>query len=68
MLAQRDDYLVKHAAHTLTFVSVDGLVALQGGLPILVGGKVIGAVGVRGAIIAQHEIVAATALAGVTEP
>ncbi len=50
---------------TLTFLSVDGLVALQGGLPILVGGKVIGAVGVSGATSAQDEQVAAIAIAAV---
>jgi uncharacterized protein GlcG (DUF336 family) len=53
---------------TLTFLSVDGLVALQGGLPIIVGGKVIGAVGVSGATSAQDEQVAATAIAAVIRP
>jgi uncharacterized protein GlcG (DUF336 family) len=53
---------------TLTFLSVDGLVALQGGLPIIVGGKVIGAVGVSGATNAQDEQVAATAIAAVIRP
>ena len=53
---------------TLTFLSVDGLVALQGGLPIVVGGKVIGAVGVSGATSAQDEQVAATAIAAVLKP
>ena len=53
---------------TLTFLSVDGLVALQGGLPIMVGGKVIGAVGVSGATSAQDEQVAATAIAAVIKP
>ena len=53
---------------TLTFLSVDGLVALQGGLPIIVGGKVIGAVGVSGATSAQDDQVAATAIAAVIKP
>ena len=53
---------------TLTFLSVDGLVALQGGLPITVNGKVIGAVGVSGATSAQDEQVAATAIAAVVKP
>ncbi|MDQ8160211.1 MAG: heme-binding protein [Gemmatimonadota bacterium] len=53
---------------TLTFLSVDGLVALQGGLPITVNGKVIGAVGVSGATSAQDEQVAATAIAAVIKP
>lgn len=53
---------------TLTFLSVDGLIALQGGLPITVNGKVIGAVGVSGATSAQDEQVAATAIAAVIKP
>jgi uncharacterized protein GlcG (DUF336 family) len=48
---------------TLTFLSVDGLVALQGGLPIVIGGKVIGAVGVSGVTSAQDEQVAQAAIA-----
>lgn len=58
-------YADRILADTLTFLSVDGLVALQGGLPILVGGKVIGAVGVSGATSAQDEQVAAAAIAAV---
>ena len=54
---------------TLTYLSVDGLVALQGGLPIIVGGKVIGAVGVSGGdTSAQDEQVAAAAIAAVIKP
>ena len=53
---------------TLTILSVDGLVALQGGLPIVVGGKVIGAVGVSGATSAQDEQVAAIAITAVLKP
>jgi glc operon protein GlcG len=53
---------------TLTFLSVDGLIALQGGLPITVNGKVIGAVGVSGATSAQDEQVAAAAIAAVIKP
>ena len=58
-------YADRILSDTLTFLSVDGLVALQGGLPILVSGKVIGAVGVSGATSAQDEQVAATAIAAV---
>ncbi|WP_309671657.1 heme-binding protein [Gemmatimonas sp.] len=58
-------YADRILSDTLTFLSVDGLVALQGGLPILIGGKVIGAVGVSGATSAQDEQVAATAIAAV---
>ena len=48
---------------TLTFLSVDGLVALQGGVPIIVDGRVIGAVGVSGVTSAQDEQVAMAAIA-----
>jgi uncharacterized protein GlcG (DUF336 family) len=43
---------------TLTFLSVEGVVQLQGGIPIIVGGRVIGAVGVSGVTSAQDEQVA----------
>ena len=61
-------YADRILADTLTFLSVDGLVALQGGLPIMVGGRVIGAVGVSGATSAQDEQVAAVAIAAVIKP
>jgi glc operon protein GlcG len=47
---------------TLTILSVDGVYTLQGGVPIRVNGRVIGAVGVSGVTSAQDEQVA---LAGV---
>ena len=50
-------------ADTLMMLSVEGLYALQGGLPIIVGGRVIGAVGVSGATSAQDEQVAAAGIA-----
>lgn len=53
---------------TLTFLSVPGVVTLQGGLPIIVNGRVIGAVGVSGATSAQDEQVAAAAIAAVIKP
>lgn len=53
---------------TLTFLSVEGVVTLQGGLPIIVNGRVIGAVGVSGATSAQDEQVAAAAIAAVIKP
>jgi uncharacterized protein GlcG (DUF336 family) len=43
---------------TLNILSVDGVYALQGGVPIRVGGRVIGAVGVSGVTSAQDEQVA----------
>ncbi|MBL0170912.1 MAG: heme-binding protein [Gemmatimonadaceae bacterium] len=56
-------YADRILSDTLTFLSVEGLYALQGGLPIAVGGRVIGAVGVSGATSAQDEQVAAAAIA-----
>ncbi len=61
-------YADRVLSDTLTFLSVDGLVALQGGLPIMVNGKVIGAIGVSGATSAQDEQVAAAAIAAVIKP
>ncbi|MFN2317939.1 MAG: heme-binding protein [Gemmatimonadales bacterium] len=51
------------AAGNLAFLSVDGITALQGGLPIDVGGTVIGAVGVSGVTSAQDEQIAAAGIA-----
>lgn len=61
-------YADRVLSDTLTFLSVEGLITLQGGLPITVNGKVIGAVGVSGATSAQDEQVAATAIAAVIKP
>jgi glc operon protein GlcG len=58
-------YADRIAGDTLNFLSVDGVVALQGGLPIVVGGRVIGAVGVSGATSAQDEQVAAAGIAAI---
>ncbi len=58
-------YADRVAADTLNILSVDGVVALQGGLPIVVGGRVIGAVGVSGATSAQDEMVAAAGIAAI---
>jgi glc operon protein GlcG len=46
------------------FLSVEGIVPMQGGLPVIVEGKVIGAVGVSGVTSAQDEQVAQAALGG----
>ena len=56
-------YADRIQADTLMMLSVDGLIAIQGGLPIIVGGRVIGAVGVSGATSAQDEQVAASGIA-----
>jgi len=45
------------------FLAVDGIVPMQGGVPIAVDGKVIGAVGVSGVTSAQDEQVAMAAAA-----
>jgi len=45
------------------FLAVDGITPIQGGLPVVVDGKVIGAIGVSGVTSAQDEQVAAAALA-----
>ncbi|HEY6896189.1 MAG TPA: heme-binding protein [Rhodocyclaceae bacterium] len=47
------------------FLSVDGYVFLQGGIPIVVGGDVIGAVGVSGVKSEQDEQVAKAGAAAV---
>jgi len=46
------------------FMAVDGIVPIQGGVPIVVAGKVLGAVGVSGAKSAQDEQVAIAAIHG----
>jgi uncharacterized protein GlcG (DUF336 family) len=48
------------------FLTVDGITPMQGGLPVIVDGKVIGAVGVSGVTSAQDEQVAQAALGGLT--
>jgi glc operon protein GlcG len=44
------------------FLAVEGIVPIQGGLPVVVDGKVLGAVGVSGVTSAQDEQVAQAAL------
>jgi glc operon protein GlcG len=56
-------YADRVLSDTLTFLSVDGLVSLQGGLPIVINGRVIGAMGVSGGTSQQDEEVAAAAIA-----
>ncbi len=46
-----------------SFLAVEGIVPIQGGLPVIVEGKVIGAIGVSGVTSAQDEQVATAALA-----
>jgi glc operon protein GlcG len=47
------------------FLSVEGMTPMQGGVPVLADGKVIGAVGVSGVLSAQDEQVAMAAVAAV---
>lgn len=51
------------AAGNLAFLSVDGVTALQGGLPIIVDGVVVGGIGVSGVTSAQDEQIAAAGIA-----
>jgi len=48
------------------FLAVDGVVPLQGGVPVVVEGKVIGAIGVSGVTSVQDEQVALAALAALS--
>ena len=50
------------AGGKLPFLTVEGIVPMQGGLPVVVEDKVIGAVGVSGVTSAQDEQVAQAAL------
>jgi len=52
------------AAGKQAFLAVEGIVPMQGGLPVIVEDKVIGAVGVSGVASAQDEQVAQAALRG----
>ena len=45
------------------FLAVEGIIPIQGGLPVVVDGKVIGAIGVSGVTSAQDEQVAMAGLA-----
>jgi glc operon protein GlcG len=47
------------------FLSVEGMTPMQGGVPVLADGKVIGAVGVSGVMSNQDEQVAMAAVAAV---
>ena len=45
------------------FLAVEGIVPIQGGVPVIADGKVIGAIGVSGVTSAQDEQIAMAALA-----
>ena len=49
----------------LRILSVKGATALQGGVPILLDGKIIGAIGVSGVMASQDEVVAMAGAAAV---
>jgi uncharacterized protein GlcG (DUF336 family) len=48
------------------FLTIEGIVPMQGGLPVIADDKVIGAVGVSGVTSAQDEQVAQAALSGLS--
>lgn len=48
------------------FLTVENIIPMQGGLPVVVDGKIIGAVGVSGVTSAQDEQVAQAALTAVS--
>ncbi|HZI51069.1 MAG TPA: heme-binding protein [Terriglobia bacterium] len=50
------------ASGRTVFLAIDGLLPLQGGVPVTIEGKVIGAVGVSGGTAAQDEQVALAAI------
>jgi uncharacterized protein GlcG (DUF336 family) len=54
------------AGGKLGFLTVEGIVPIQGGVPVVVDGKVIGAVGVSGVTSAQDEQVALAAIGGLS--
>lgn len=54
------------AAGKQAFLAVEGIVPMQGGLPVVVEDKVIGAVGVSGVTSSQDEQVALAALGGLS--
>jgi glc operon protein GlcG len=45
------------------FLAIEGIIPIQGGLPVVADGKVIGAIGVSGVTSAQDEQIAQAALA-----
>jgi uncharacterized protein GlcG (DUF336 family) len=49
------------------FLAIEGVIPLQGGLPVMVDGKLIGAVGVSGGTAAQDEQVALAAVEALLE-
>jgi uncharacterized protein GlcG (DUF336 family) len=42
----------------LNYLTLDGIIAIEGGVPIIQGGKIIGAIGVSGGSAAQDGVVA----------
>lgn len=53
------------AAGRMALLAIDGIVPVAGGVPIVVDGRVIGAIGVSGASSAQDDEVARAAIAAV---
>jgi uncharacterized protein GlcG (DUF336 family) len=53
------------AAGRMALLAIDGIVPVAGGVPIVVDGRVVGAIGVSGASSAQDDEVARAAIAAV---
>jgi uncharacterized protein GlcG (DUF336 family) len=64
-LFKRSSKLLEEAitAGKQAFLTVEGIIPMQGGVPVVADGKVIGAVGVSGVTSAQDEQVALAAVA-----
>ena len=58
-------YADRVAKDTLNMLSVEGLYTIQGGMPIIIDGRVIGAVGASGATSAQDEEIAIAGIAAI---
>jgi len=58
-------YADRVAKDTLNMLSVEGLYTIQGGMPIIIDGRVIGAVGASGVTSAQDEEVAIAGIAAI---
>ncbi|WP_284223679.1 heme-binding protein, partial [Brevundimonas denitrificans] len=53
------------AAGRMALLAIDGIVPVAGGVPIVVDGRVVGAIGVSGASSAQDDEVGRAAIAAV---
>lgn len=49
-------------AHTRELLGAPGLLPLEGGVPVILGGAIVGAVGVSGMAASEDGVIAAAAL------